>query len=209
MTKLDWNNAFRAYEAGVDRGVLYFGSEAVPWDGLVSVKEQPAVADATPSYFEGAIFNLDQELNDYSAVVEAFIYPYFLEDSILALSDGRTLVNTVETDSPFGFSYRVSGNGSYKIHLVYNVIATIETVEHATITDSTDLTPFSFNFYTTPVDIPSGRPTAHFVIDTAETTTEIVRQVEDILYGTAIYAPRLPSVTELVAIFTGAEGATP
>lgn len=208
MTKLDWSSAFRSYEAGVDRGVLYFGREAVPWDGLVSVKQQPALKDATPSYFEGQIFNFDQELGDYQAEVEAFIYPYFLEDVVLAMSDGRTLVNTVDEDSPFGFSYRVSGNNGYRIHMVYNVVATIEAVEHATLTDSTDLDPFSFTFYTTPVDIPGGRPTAHLVIDTSEATTEAVQQVEDILYGTEIYSARLPTVSELIEIFNSVEGAS-
>lgn len=208
MVQLDWSNAFRAYEAGVDRGVLYFGSEAVPWDGLVSVKEQPALKDATPAYFEGTIFNFDQELGDYQATVEAFVYPYFLEDSVLAMSDGRTLINTVDEDSPFGFSYRVNSNEGYKIHLIYNIVATIETVEHATIDDGMDLSPFEFTFYTTPVDIPGGRPSAHLVIETADAPIEAVQQVEDILYGTELYSPRMPTVSELVEIFNSVEGAS-
>lgn len=207
MTRLDWSQAFREYEAGLDRGVLYFGEEAIPWDGLVRVNEDPAVSDASPLYFEGVVFNLDQELNDFSARVEAFTYPYFLEDVVLALSDGRTLVSTTQdSDLPFGFSYRVKNNSGYSIHLVYNITATLETVIHKTLDDAMSLDPFTFVFYTTPVDVPNGRPSSHFIIDTSEIDDEKVIHVEELLYGTATYSPRLPSVADILSILNSGSG---
>jgi hypothetical protein len=206
MTKLNWTDTFRAYEFGVDRGVLYFGEEAIPWEGLISVQEQPSASDATPLYFDGRVFNLEQEINDYAASVEALTYPYFLEDSVLAMMDARTLVSTVASDSPFGFSYRVMRNDGYVIHLVYNVVATIDSIEHATIDDAMDLQPFVFNFYTTPIDVPQGRPSAHFIFDTTEAPEASVSLVEDLLYGNDVYSPRLPDLSELIAVINSTEG---
>lgn len=211
MVRLDWDNAFRAYEAGIDRGVLYFGEEAITWEGLVSVTEEAPVSDLTPLYFEGLIANFSQQLEDYSATIEAFVYPYILDDVILALTDTRTLVSTVKDDDmPFGFTYRTTGNdGSYKIHIIYNVISVVEIITRATIDDSLDLEPFVFKFYTTPIDVPGCRPTAHFVLDTAVASPSVVFRVEEILYGTPIFNPRLPAISELIELIAGTPSTLP
>lgn len=206
--RIDWEAAQRNYDAGVDHGVLYFfGShnEAVPWNGLISVNQQVQVASATPRYFDGIVFNLEQKNEDYVANVEAYVYPYMLEDHILALTDGRTFVGESPELQPFGFTYRTLTAKGYKIHLVYNVTAVVDPITYATISDSVNLQPFKFAFHTVPVDVPSARPTSHFILDSERANPSVLNQVEDVLYGTAATSPRFPSVDELVSIFAAGE----
>lgn len=207
--RVDWEGTKRNYEAGVDRGVLYFfgaQEEAVSWNGLISVNKQVQVASATPRYFDGIVFNLEQKNEDYVANVEAYVYPYMLEDHILALMDSRTLVGESPELQPFGFTYRTLTAEGYKIHLVYNVTVVVNPITYVTIGDSVNLQPFKFIFHTVPVDVPNARPTSHFILDSERTDESVLSSVEDVLYGTTGTSPHFPSVDELVSLFTAGEG---
>lgn len=205
MTRLTWHDLPRDYEKGVDHGVLYFGDhqkEAVIWNGLINVREQTEQSAGAPRYFEGIPYLLEQEIADYQASVDAYVYPYMLEDHVLAMVDGRTLVAEAPETQPFGFTYRTKKLDGYRIHIVYNIVATIENVTHATLTDQTNLTPFTFTFHTTPVDIPGARPSAHLIVDTTEADESALFEVEKMLYGSDETHPRFPSVSDLMAVFS-------
>jgi hypothetical protein len=45
------------------------------------------------------------------------------------------------------------------------------------------------------------KATSHFVIDSRETPSGLLADVEDILYGTEINSARMPLVSELVTMF--------
>lgn len=202
MTRLDWSGAFRNYEAGVDRGALYFGNnEALPWDGLVSVSENSESGNNRKVYFEGILANVQQESSTYVAKVEAFTFPYLLEDSILALTDARTLVNHKDDDEPFGFTYRTMTANGYVIHIVYNVVATIGDIRHQTLDQDMDLEPFEFTFYTTPTEVLGAKPTSHFMIHTDLANEAAVFEIEKILYGSDTSSPRFPAVSTILDIF--------
>jgi hypothetical protein len=203
MARLDWTNAFRNYDVGVDRGVLYFGqNEAITWDGLVSVNEEGQTSSARSLYFEGVLANVQQEASNFKATVQAFTYPYFLESAVLGLMDTRTISNHKEDDEPFGFTYRTMRADGYVIHLVYNVVATIDGMKYETLSQDIDLEPFEFTFHTTPVvDIEGAKPTSHFMIDTARAKEETVFEVERLLYGSDTSSPRLPTISAIIDIF--------
>lgn len=202
MTRLEWETLPRNYETGIDRGVLYFDErESIPWDGLVRVQEQVAQSTGNPLYFDGVCYNLEQEISDYVASVEAFIYPYMLEDHILALCDGRTLTADNSASSVFGFSYRTTVLDGYHIHLVYNVTATVNDYAYESLTTDPSLKPFNFTFNTTPVQVPGARPTAHLVIRTPEINESKLFEIEKILYGSESSYPYFPSVDAVVDLF--------
>lgn len=203
MARLDWSSLPKDYDAGVDRGVLYFGErEFVSWNGLVTVEERIIGIDPKPLYFDGIVYNLRQGIPDFTAAVEAFSYPYMLEEHILAMCDTRVNVGTRNDVEPFHFTYRVGTNSGYKIHLAYNVVAIFEGYEYETINASNNLSPFSFTFHATPEEVPQARPTAHFVVDSTKANPAFLKNLEDFLYGSEYSSPKFPSVPELIGLFS-------
>lgn len=202
MTRLDWDGYPSVWAAGLDRGVLYFADgESVVWNGLIGVKENTTPSAGRPLYFDGICYNLEQELVDYSADIEAYVYPYMLEDHILALCDARTLIGEVPVTKPFGFTYRTKTSNGYKLHLVYNVTATIDTMVYNTLFDGVNPTTFNFKFNTIPEKVDTARPTSYFVIHSPEAGISRMYEIEKILYGSENSRPYFPPVEDLVALF--------
>jgi hypothetical protein len=211
MTRVTWDDlGSRLYQAGVDRGMLYTGSdipEASVWDGLVSITQGGDGGDPQPYYLDGQkILNIPSGEN-YSATIEAFSAPIEF-----ALCVGRNRISTglFAADQPrktFGFSYRtLIGNGSagtaygYKIHVVYNATAQGSDFTHETLTDSPQASVHSWSISTCPIAVPGHRPTAHFIFDTRLNSKTGVADIEDILYGNDDDDPRLPTEEELATL---------
>lgn len=210
MTKLSWGAVGeRFYEAGVDQGVLYVGAnDGVPWNGLVSVSEAPTGGDATPYYVDGVKYFNQLSSEEFEATLEAYTYPdEFAEcDGTVSVSNG--LSATQQKRKSFGLSYRTKvGNDldgvdhAYKIHLIYNAYASPSGQTHSTISDSYDPFNFSWKLTTVPPAFKGSRPTAHFVVDSRETPSEVLSRIEEVLYGSASETSRLPTVPELRYIF--------
>lgn len=88
----------------------------------------------------------------------------------------------------------------YKIHLVYNALAAPTSRPNNTMTDSVEPFNFSWSLTTKPPSFAGYKPTAHMVIDSRDTPSELLAQIEDILYG-GVGSARLPSVVELIFMF--------
>ena len=69
--------------------------------------------------------------------------------------------------------------------------------EYATMTETTDLTPFSFDIVGVPVDVEDYRPTSYFSIDSREVDPVVLRELEHVLYGKAGAQPLLPYIEEI------------
>lgn len=210
MTRLTWGAiGERYFETGVDRGVLYVGSEeGVPWNGLVSVSESPTGGDAQPFYIDGVKYLDHKASEEFEATIEAYTYPdeFSVCDGTASVSNG--LFATQQKRKPFGLCYRTRvGNDvdgidhAYKLHLVYNAKVAPSSRASTTVSESIAPDNFSWAITTTPPFIRGHRPTAHFVIDSRETTAHLMSRIEDVLYGTADEAARLPTLPELVYIF--------
>lgn len=210
MSRLTWGAAGeRVFEAGVDRGVLYIGSEAgVPWNGLVSINETTSGGEIKSYYLDGLKY-LDRVLQEeFEATLEAYTYP-----DEFAKCDGTQLVRrglfaTQQPRKKFNLIYRSKiGNDvdgldfGYKIHIVYDAVAAPTARNNKTLQSSASPNNFSWKIAAKPPRLPGFRPTAHFVIDSRETPAPLLQQIEDILYGTDEEAPRLPSIAELYYLF--------
>lgn len=211
MTRLDWSAVGeRIYEAGVDQGVLYVGTNpGVPWTGLVSITESPSGVDNKTNYIDGVKYLNRLSGEEFEATIEAYTYPEEFAQCDGSLSVGNGLFAAQQKRRPFGLSYRTMvGNDTngldhgYKIHIVYDALA--EPSEHAneTLSDSSDAFNFSWHITTRPPRVSGIRPTAHFVIDSRKTPEGLLGFLEDILYGNALNIPRLPEVGELIYYFT-------
>lgn len=210
MAKLTWGNpGERLFEVGVDRGVLYPRSgPGVAWSGLIAVNETPTGGEANPFYMDGIKYLDRGTAEEFAGSIEAYTYPreFARCDGTEPLNEG--LFATQQYRQPFGLSYRTKiGNDldgqdhGYKIHIVYNAKVNPSERGNSTIKDTPEAITFSWNFTTIPKTIPGVRPTAHLVIDSTITDPFILATIEDILYGTELSLPELPTPADLLAIF--------
>lgn len=180
------------YQHGLDRGVLYLPTrtEALPWNGLMSV-EEGSEAPATSTIFrDGQIVLADVDPSDFSARVSALFYPDDLGPylGMAEATDGFYVDN--QKPKPFGMSYRtLVGSGTegdmfgYQIHLIYNAILSISARQRKTINETIELTEFNFDMVATPKRLPGFRPSAHYIIDTRHMSPGVIKAIEGLLYG--------------------------
>lgn len=219
MTKLLWDQiGERVYQLGVDRGVFYsplhmvgIGYAGRPqgfsWSGLVSVDEVHEGVSSKPIFFNGIkTFDVVTD-GDFSAKVKALTYPdeFMMFDGYVDTSEGL-LLDSQPRDT-FGLSYRTMvGNDvdgtdlGYKIHILYNLTSIADDIAVKTVDTNIEPIEFGWTFNGTPEPFPSNRPTAHLVIDSRTTRPEALSLLEDYLYGTESVEPRLPTVSDIIAI---------
>jgi hypothetical protein len=216
MARLIWDAVGeRYYETGVNKGVLYVDAQpGVAWNGLTSVTENPSGGDPESFYFDGVKYLSSPSPEDFSVSIEAFTYPTeFSQCDGTAVAFSGVSIGQ-QKRKPFGLSYRTRlGNdvdGSqhgYKIHLIYNCLASPSERSYSSISENVEPLTFSWGCVTTPVAVGSGfNPTAHIVIDSTKITPQALQIVEDRLYGTDEQQSYLPSPAELFELFTLSPG---
>lgn len=211
MTRIVWDKAGeRIFETGVSNGVLYpLKKSGVPWNGLVNVSKNSADGSSTPVYMDGIRIENSFSNDEYSGTIQAYTYP----DEFALVSgestSGHGLFYGQQEREEFGLTYKtLVGNDvefeefGYKLHILYNVKAKPSSKEYATISNSASPTTFSWDISVRPNYISGKKPTADLVIDSRTTDSSLLKTLEDILYGTASTPPRLPSIEELVTLFS-------
>lgn len=212
MSRLNWNSmGERFYETGIDRGVLYISRLGFAWPGIISVSESPNGGEARPRYLDGVKYSNIASAEEFEATINAFYSPpqFGPCDGTVAVHNG--LFVTQQPRKPFDLSYRTKlGNDvdgvdhAYKIHLVYNALAAPTERNYSTLSDSVEVSSLSWDITTLAPMLTGLRPTAHFVINSRTTDPDILSLIEDVLYGNDTLNARLPTVEELMAIFSGA-----
>lgn len=209
MTRLSWDAVGeRFYESGIDRGVLYVEDLGVAWPGLVSVAESPTGGEPRPYYVDGYKYLNIAAAEEFEATIEAFAAPPEFNQCEGVNTAYAGLLITQQPRKSFGFSYRTKvGNDTdglkhaYKIHLVYNALAAPSEQTHTTLNSSAEAPIRRWSITTLPPRVTGFRPTAHFVIDSRTTAESTLLDLEDLIYGTPVATPKLPTVTELLALF--------
>lgn len=217
MTKILWDQTGeRQYETGVDHGVLYVRDNlgayplGVPWNGLTTVTESPSGAEATPQYADNIQYLNLISAEQFGGTIEAFTYPdeFAVCDGTATPSVGVSVGQ--QARKTFGLAYRTRlGNDilatdyGYKLHLVYGALAAPSEKAYATINDTPEALAFSWEFTTTPADVPGLKPSAILTIDSTLVSAAGLASLELALYGTTGVDPRLPSPTEVLAFFAG------
>ncbi len=207
MPQLVWDNVGeRVYESGIDRGVLYLpDGSAVPWNGLREVTEH-FNKEISPVYYEGSKIGDIIALVDFSATLKAITYPDdFLELEGLANPRPGMFLGD-QKPKRFGLSYRTRiGNDTegpsvgYKLHLIYNVIATPSDKTNSSVSEDPGLSEFEWSLSSVPEDLPGFRPTAHLILDSRELDPLLLESVENSLYGTEATSALLVPMSEVVA----------
>lgn len=204
MATLVWDQTSdRQYEYGVDHGLLQLIDDVVfPWNGLTSVDEEETDDTVLRSYIDGMNYANFQFGGFYQATVKTLYFPDALS-SILGLKEifpGLSL--TAQPRLTFNMSYRtLLGEDDYKIHLVYNALATQSNSGTTTVSDKTEPTEFELTISTRPPASTVFRPTAHMVVNSVTSDPDILSTLEDTLYGTVSVEPNFPTQDEVLAIF--------
>lgn len=208
MTKLQWDQTGeRLYETGTKRGVLFVKNDngtyrnGVAWNGLTAVSESPSGAEETALYADDVKYLSLRSAEEFGATIEAYTYPdeWAECDGSAEIGDGVYVGQQVRRG--FAFSYRtVLGNDAagdnygYKLHIIYNAMASPSEKSYATINDSPEAITFSWEVTTTPVSFGDNlRPSATLTIDSTKIDHDILTAIEDKLYGTDNTEPELPT----------------
>lgn len=210
MAVLTWDDiGDRIYQTGIDHGVLYLeDGTVVPWNGLVSMEESPEVEQKS-YYLDGVKYLESVSPSDFQGKLTAFTYPdeFDTVNGIAHVSPGLSYYD--QPRGSFSLSYRTKiGNDidgedhGYKIHILYNLVATPDAYTYGSLTDSSS-SPivFGWNLKGVPQPIDKSRPTVHISIDSRITPPEIMQIIEGKLYGTENNPPSLPIITEIGEYF--------
>lgn len=216
MSRLVWDNTGeRLYETGVKRGALYPAvngtyPKGVVWNGITSVSESPSGADANPIYADDIKYLELRSAEEFGATVEAYMYPeeFAICDGSAAVASG--VIIGQQTRKPFGLCYRtILGNDTendaygYKLHLIYNAMASPSERSYQTVNDSPEAITFSWELTTTPLAVDGYKPTASMIIDSTKADATKLAALEDILYGTENEDARLPLPGEVIKLMGG------
>jgi len=217
--RLTWDaTGSRYYETGTKNAVLYpFNTTTnaydtgVAWNGLTAVTESPSGADESAIYADDTKYASLRAEEEFGGTIEAYTYPdeFALCDGSATIAKG--VVIGQQARKKFGLSYRtVLGNDTalneygYKLHLVYNATASPSERSYATINDSPDAISFSWEFSTDKIAVAGFKPTSCLTIDSTKADPTKLKALEDILYGSATAAARLPLPDEVIALMKAA-----
>jgi len=212
MTALTWDQVGeRFYETGVDHGVLYpTGADGVAWNGLTTVTETPAGAEATPTYADNIKYLNLISIETFGGTIEAYTYPDEFGECDGSMAPSPGVLVGQQSRKQFGLSYRTRlGNDvdgtdhGFKLHLVYGATASPSEKAYASINDTPEAITFSWEFSTIPVPVTDAKPTALITIDSTKVDADALADLEAILYGDVGVDPRLPLPDEVVGIFAG------
>lgn len=213
MSRITWDNTGeRFYETGVKQGVLYVQDggaypKGVAWNGLTAVTESPSGAEATALYADDIKYLNLYSAEEFGATIEAYTYPDEFKECDGSSEIATGVVIGQQTRKAFGLCYRTTlGNDTagadygYKLHIIYNAMASPSEKGYATINDSPEAITFSWEVTTTPVNVEGFKPTASITIDSTKADPTKLKALEDILYGAAETESRLPLPDEIMSL---------
>lgn len=200
MTALVWDS--RNYEVGIDRGVLFLSTGVgVAWSGLTGVTEAFGQEKATV-YFDGRKINELVYNGEFSATLQALSRPREFEQlqGLAAVRPGMFLAN--QPPQLFDLSYRTLMGDFYKLHLLYNLTAKSKDLGYGTVDASPSPIGFEWTISAVPEEVDGFRPVPQVVVDSRTVDPAILTALENQLYGTAVTAPAMPDMADLVTLLT-------
>ena len=199
MAELVWDDAGdRLYETGIDKVVLFpFAAgggyaNGVAWNGVTAINENPSGGEATALYADNIKYLNLMSVEELGLSIEAYDSPDEFDecDGSVALATGVTIGQ--QERKHFGLCYRTligndeeGTNYGYKIHIVYDCVASPTEKSHSTVNDSPEAEAMSWDVNTVPIAVSGYKPTASVVIDSTKVAEAKLTLIKNSLYGTA------------------------
>ena len=211
--KLVWDQiGQRKYETGIDQVALFPQTDGVydagvAWNGITALNIAPSGAEPTALWANNHKYVTLVSAEELGGTIEAYTYPdeWMACDGSAALATGVYIGQ--QTRKPFGLVGRtLVGNDTelnkhgYKLHIIYNALASPSEQEHASVNDSPEAATMSWEFTTTPVEVEGFEPTSYIVIDSTKVDAEKLAALEAILYGSEEAEARLPLPSEIATV---------
>lgn len=218
--KLVWDQSGeRLYETGVSQCALYpMVSGAYPkgvaWNGITAITESPSGAESTPMYADNIKYLDIVSTETYAATIEAYMYPDEFKpcNGESEIADG--VVIGQQNRQKFGLCYKtILGNDTdgedygYELHLVYGGLAAPAEEAHNSKNESPEGMTMSWSVSTTPVEVPSKKPTATVTFNSVKVGEKVMKAIEDVVYGSSAAEARLPLPSELIELISTAKAA--
>lgn len=215
MAKLKWDEVGkRFYETGVNKGVLYPMSKdgtypkGVAWSGLSQVSEKPSGAEPNAIWADNIKYLNLYSAEEFKASIEAYTYPdeWGVCDGSAEVKPGVSVGQ--QTRKSFGLSYITQlGNDvdqqdyGYKIHLIYNCMASPSERSYQTINDNPEAISFSWEVDTTPVTVSGHKPTSYITINSKKVNKDKLEEFLKIIHGDDNTEAKLPLPDEVITHF--------
>ena len=218
--KMEWDKTGeRLYETGIEQVALFPQENGkydngVAWNGITALNLSPEGAEPTALYANNRKYLTLMSVEELKGTIEAYMYPdeWAECDGSVAVLPGVFLGQ--QTRKPFGLAAKsIIGNDTelnkhgYKLHLIYGGLASPSEQAHATINDSPEVDPMSWEFSTTPVEVTGSEPTSYICIDSTKVDAEKLKALEVIIYGSEEAEPRLPLPDEIVTLMKSEDAA--
>lgn len=218
MSKLVWDKVGeRLYETGIDHGVLSLLSNngtyqsPIPWNGLTAVSESSSGAEATGYYADNIKYLNLLSAEEFGATIEAYAFPEDFNKCIGRLSLANGVYVSGQKRCHFGLSYRTivgndteSNDYSYKLHLIFNCLASTSEESHNTVNDSPEPMTYSWEITANTVSIKNHKASAVLTIDAKKFykfgMLNALNEIENRLYGTDASKPSFPSAADVLEI---------
>lgn len=216
MAKIKWDqDGQRLYETGTSKGVLFPKSASgayesgVAWNGLTGVSKSNDGAEETPLYADNMKYLSLTSAENLKGTISAYTYPEEFEacDGSAAVHPGVYVGQ--QNRKPFGMVYStIVGNDTQgtlfgeKLHFIYNAKVAPAERAYETINDDPTAITFSWEYSTTPVDLSDIglQHSAGITVAKHEVDPAVWKALTDMVYGTDVLEPTLPSIHEVIAM---------
>lgn len=204
----------RFYETGVDHCVLYpydntskSYTNGVAWNGITAINLSPSGADETALWADNIKYLSLRAAEEFGFTIEAYHCPdeFLILDGTAELTTG--VVIGQQSRGVFGLCYRsILGNDTKmneygnKLHLIYGATVSPTERNYATVNDSPEVDPLSWEATTNPVAVTGHKPTAHVEIDLTKIDSAKLDDLFDTLYGSDTLVPSLPLPDQIITI---------
>ena len=197
MAALQWDKTGeRLYETGTKNVALYVMKDngtydyGVAWNGVTGITESPSGAEATDLWADDRKYATMRSAEQLGGTITAYMYPdewkicdgsANIANGIIAGQQARRMF-ALAFVSTIGNDIALNDYGE-KLHIIYGCTANPSERAYATINDSPTAIEFSWEFTTTPIEVPNFKPMCSITIDSKKCDAAIYDSIKAKLFG--------------------------